>query len=151
MSLDNTVINFSEARDRIAKRKQTAATGEPAWKDDIRTCCAYARMLRAEHDAESARIHFDARSRGVGGWNEADDLIERTQSNNLEWDRYIGVLRHLANLPAQSRAEASDKRNTIGKMWLAPDVSCTKLFGPLRAGCIRDDHLFPPSMKLARR
>lgn len=135
----SNVINLADHR--------ASKIAAPDWSTNILTCSAYARLIRAEHDAEAARIHFDALSRGLQSWFEADDLRDRTEANNAEWDRYIGLLQHLSELPAQTRHEASVKRNTIGKTWLR----CTgRLFERMQAGCLRDDHLFPPSMKLAR-
>lgn len=131
---------------KLADRRPAKAP-PPDWSTDILTCSAYAQMVRAEHDAESARIHFDAVRRGLRSWMEGDDLRERTKTNNREWDCYIGLLQHLAELPAPTRRAATVKRNTIGKMWLRCEGP---LFERMQAGCLRDDHLFPPSMKLAR-
>lgn len=154
------VVRLSDVRARRAMADNAdAATPRPVWLDDIHTACAYARLVRAEHDAESARIHFHAKERGLSGWNAADDLRRRTDLNNLEWMRYIGLLAHIGSLPAATRGEAVDKRNTIGKAWLSPN-STLKDCGPgtigsnfaaMRRGCLHDDHLFPPSMRLARR
>lgn len=66
------------------------------------------------------------------------------------------------HLAAKTRSEASDKRNTVGRMWLTPGTLSREgeeyapgtlgaQFATMRSGCIADDHLFPPSMKLARR
>lgn len=155
---ESTVINFTEARRRLTEQQQQAVSPAkqnnlgPAWKSDIHTCCAYARLVRAEHEAESARIKFEQLERGItdAWWEGPADIMDRVNRNNLEWDRYIQLLRHMAALPATTRAEGADKRHTIGKGWLSEDCSCPKLFAPLRAGCIADDHLFPRSMKLAR-
>jgi hypothetical protein len=117
------------------------------WSNDISTCSAYAQLIRAEHDAESARIRFDALRRGLGSWSDADDLRQRTETNNDEWSSYIGLLQSLAEMPARTRLEAQVKRNTIGKMWLRCEG---RLNERMQAGCLRDDHLLPPSMKLSR-
>jgi hypothetical protein len=157
MKTDSKIIDFSKARERLRAGAPTAC-GKPPWGDDIHTCCAYARMLRAEHDAESARIHYEAALR-ASSWSKEDDLRERTAANNLEWDRYIGVCAHLARLPASTRGQAQDKRNTIGRGWLSRDSTLGRdpapgtigqNFHDMRAGCLADDHLFPPSMRLAR-
>jgi len=147
-----TVINFSEARERMAKRKQSPSAGGSAWKNCIDICCAYARLVRAEHAAESARIRFDQLERHVteAWWEGPADLKQRIHANNAQWDVYIALLRHIAALPATTRSEAANKRSTIPKMWLTGHCAESALFAPLRAGCLRDDHLFPPSMKLAR-
>jgi hypothetical protein len=127
--------------------RRTAKPAAPDWSNDIAICSAYAQLVRAEHDAESARLHFDALRRGLSSWMDADDLRERTDTNNLEWNRYVGLLQHLAELPARTRRMAQVKRNTIGKMWLHSEG---RLFERMQAGCLRDDHLFPRSMKLSR-
>lgn len=153
MQASSSVIDITEARRRLRAVAGDGAEQGPSWKKDIRTCCAYARLVRAEHEAESARIKFDQIERGVGDswWQGPDDLKHRVNANNTQWDIYIALLRHIAALPAATRSEAANKRNTIGKMWLAEDCADTRLLGPLRTGCLRDDHLFPPSMRLARR
>jgi hypothetical protein len=135
----SNVINFPERRG--------AKSRAPHWSEDIAICSAYAQLVRAEHDAESSRLHFEALSRDLSSWMDADDLRERTNTNNLEWSRYIGLLQHLAELPAQTRRTAQVKRNTIGNMWLRSEG---ELFERMQAGCLRDDHLFPRSMKLSR-
>lgn len=150
----STAIDFSGARERLAMhRRMDGEQNRPEWSDDIHTLAAYVRLVRAEHDAETARITFEQCRDGItdAWWLGPEDIKERVHENNRNWDIYIGLLRCLAQLPAKTRNEAQAKRSTIGKQWLAPDVSCTNLFGPLREGCLRDDHLFPPSMKLARR
>jgi hypothetical protein len=152
-----SVINLAAERTRraLTESEKYAEAGarqnEPAWKEDIHTCCAYARMLRAEHDAETERIRFDAKVRGLKSWNEADDLKRRVDVNWLDWYRYQDLLRHIAAIPATTRGEASDKRHTIGKQWLAANSSISTITGPMRNGCLADDHLFPPSLKLARK
>jgi hypothetical protein len=130
----------------LADRRRAQAT-PPDWSNDILTCSAYAQLVRAEHDAESARVHFDALKRGLRSWMDSDDLRERTKTNSAEWSRYLGLLQHLAELPAPTRQAAQVKRNTIGKMWLRCEG---RLFDRMQAGCLRDDHLFPRSQKLAR-
>ena len=142
------VIDLSEVR----KRRRNALGTVPAWSDDISTCCAYARMMKAEHQLERERLSFEQLKDEfpLAWWDWPEDRKQRVHANNHLWDTYIAFLHHIAKLPAGTRREASIKRNTIGKMWLAPDVLCESLFGQMREGCLRDDHLFPPSMKLAR-
>lgn len=144
----SNVIDMAARRAARSRNEQA----KPAWGDDILTLAAYARMVRAEHHAEQARIDFERRRDGITDkwWEGPEDIKQRIEANNREWDLYIGLLRYLAKLPATTRAEATVKRTTIGKQWLAADVTCPNLFGPMREGCIADDHLFPPSLKLVR-
>jgi hypothetical protein len=144
------VINLADARRAKAKAQDEA--NKPEWGDDIPTLAAYARLVKAEHQAESRRIDFEQLRDGITEpwWAGPDDIRERVEENNRLWARYIGLLQHLASLPAATRAEARVKRATIGKQWLADEPSCPGLFGPMREGCLRDDHLFPPSLRLAR-
>lgn len=150
----STVVDLSAARQRLAVHRQAQNDRDkPEWFDDILTLAAYAQLVKAEHAAESARIAFEHCRDGIAAawWEGPEEIKERVHENNRKWDLYIGLALHLAQLPATTRNQARVKRNTIGKQWLAPDVSCTNLLGPLREGCLRDDHLFPPSLKLARR
>lgn len=153
------IIDLNAARKRRdmvdhAKYEQALAAqrGPPDWKNDIRLCCAYARLLRAEHDAENARIDFDLlREHDDCAWWEASDEIKsRVTENGDDWERYIALLVHIAALPAKTRSEAGDKRRTIGRNWLKPDVGHFKPFARMREGCLADDYLFPPSLRLER-
>lgn len=123
----------------------------PEWGEDIENCCAYAELLKAEHGHEQARIRFELlHDHGGYAWYDAsNDIRSRVDANNLLWDACVALLVHVAGLPTQSRSEASRKRSTIGKLWLQPeDGSCP--FTKMRAGCVADDHLFPPSLKLVK-
>lgn len=153
-----TVISMAAAKHR---RNQTdrakyegalsAQHGPPEWQNDIRHCCAYARLLNAEHAVERERVNFDLLRdhKDTAWWNAPAEIQARVEENNRSWNLYIALLRHIASLPAQTRGEAQNKRYTIGKMWLRPDGT-SGAFENMRDGCLADDHLFPPSLKLAR-
>lgn len=154
-----TVVSMADARRRRAmtgRAKYNAALsaqeGPPAWQNDIRHCCAYARMLKAEHAAERERIHFELLRDhdGVAWWTAPKDIQERVHENNRLWDTYLGLLQRIAALPAETRRQAQDKRATIGRQWLKPGNAGFDWFVKMREGCLADDHLFPPSSKLAR-
>ena len=120
----------------------------PAYASDIAYCCQYARVLRTEHDAETARIDFECMQRGIEAWWEGpQDIVDRIKANNDGWCVYRALLKHIAALPAETRRQASMKRAAIGKMWLADDSDWSQ---QLRAGCEADDHLFPKSLKLRK-
>lgn len=144
------------------ERRKRAATAKPEWGDDIMTLALYAQMVKAEHAAEKARIRFEQRRDGItdAWWEGPDDIKERVHENNRQWNHYIGICAHLATLPAETRNEARVKRDTIGKQWLGRDntLGCEPkpgtigdCFAKMRAGCLADDHLFPPSLKLENR
>lgn len=126
---------------------RTAAAGAPPWSKDILACAAYAKMVRAEHDAEKARIDYECVLRGNICFWDADDLRGRADANNLEWMRYIGLLQHIATLPAADRRLATIKRSVIGRLWLTAEGA---LFETMRKGCEGDDHFFPKSARLRR-
>lgn len=119
-----------------------------AWQNDIEYCCLYADKLRTAHDAEQAEIRLACKERGIRFWWEGpQDIRDRVDANNVQWQIYRALLKHLAALPAQTRREASLKRAKIGKQWLTAD---SEYYAYLRAGCEADDHLFPKSLKLAK-
>ena len=161
--MTDNVINLAAIRARRATdAKARDAAAKPTWGDDIITLALYVQLVKAEHAAESARIRFEQKRDGItdAWWDGPEDIKERVHANNRQWDLYIGLCAHLATLPAQTRNEARVKRDTIGKAWFSPD-SCVgrdpkpgtlgESFAKMRSGCLADDHLFPPSMKLARR
>ncbi|MEL7688134.1 hypothetical protein AAG596_12785 [Citromicrobium bathyomarinum] len=120
----------------------------PAWSSDIRYCCLYADKLRADHAAERAAIKLEELERGIQFWWEGpQDIRDRVDANNLQWELYRAVLKHLAALPASTRSEASMKRRTVGKLWLRGEGQFSEA---VRQGCEADDHLFPRSLKLAK-
>jgi hypothetical protein len=54
------VIDMAKVRRRRRSAIASPQAGSaPSWSEDIHTCCGYARMLRAEHEAERARIRFE--------------------------------------------------------------------------------------------
>jgi hypothetical protein len=155
------VISLAQVKaERLEQAKARADAAKPEWGDDIITVALYAQMVRADHDAESAAIRFELRRDhgGMAWFDGPPDIKERVEENRRQWDIYIGLLAHLATLPAQTRNQARVKRDTIGKQWLAPldgnwsdePGSLGRRFADMRRGCIADDHLFPPSLKLAR-
>lgn len=145
--MEGTVIDISEARQRRAEKQKAS---RPAWGADIKSCCVYAELVKAEHAAERARIDWDLHDCCIECWWEGPEHIqERVHANNREWERYIALLVHIAELPAKTRREAQMKRHAIGVGWLKPD-GCLSDFGRMRAGCMADDHLFPPSLRLDR-
>lgn len=140
MTAASNVVNLAQVRaDRAAARK-------PKWATDILTCALYTKMLRAEHDADTARIHYEARERGLESWGEAEDLRERIDGTNDDWLQYRGFIHHLAHMPATTRREAQVKRDTIGRAWLSGGDG--DWYDQVRAGCVSDDHLLPPSLRL---
>lgn len=142
------VVDLAEARQRRHER-QRQESDAPEWAQDIQHCCLYAQMLKAEHDAETARLRFEKHRDGISAWWEApSDVQDRVHANNREWERYRALMQHIAALPAQTRQQAQMKRNTIGSLWLRPNRD--EWYARLRAGCEQDDHLFPASAKLAR-
>jgi hypothetical protein len=162
-----TVISMADARRRRAMtegakydRALSGQASSPEWKDDVRLCCAYARVMKAEHAAERERITFDLLRNhdGIAWWNAPEGMQERVHENNRRWSAYIAMCAHLASLPARTRNEARVKRDTIGKAWLRPGREIKEFkpgtigeqFAEMRGGCLADDHLFPPSLKLAR-
>ncbi|WP_374407433.1 hypothetical protein [Pelagerythrobacter sp.] len=162
MSAGSTIINFAEARQRFAGRRRSKADRDkPEWCDDIATLAAYAEMVRAEHDAESARIRFERTREKITEhwWEGPEDIQSRINKNNAQWTKYIALLAYLAVLPAKTRSQARVKRSAIPKMWLNADRDSEGIkpgtigasFAAMREGCLLDDHLFPPSLKLARR
>lgn len=160
------VISLDAARAQRARPKKTSIemydfalqiqTGElspdgrPAWADDIVTLCLYARKVKAEHEAESCRIRFETRTRGLKHWNEAEDIQARVDANNLDWQLYIALCVEIAERPAETQSHARIKRDTIGRGWLGKGDSSLSFIGRLRAGCLADDHLFPPSLRMER-
>ncbi|NVE93390.1 hypothetical protein [Altererythrobacter lutimaris] len=140
-----TVVSLDEFRSKKANRKG------PAWKDSIKHCCAYANVLKAEHALEREQIKFDLLSEfdDCAWWDAPEYVRQRVEENNTRWTTYVALCEHIAALPARTRAEAGMKRSTIGKMWLKPDGTFGA-FQRMRAGCLADDHLFPPSLKLSR-
>lgn len=122
-----------------------------AWQGDIEYCCLYAECLKADHAAERAKINLEQKERGIRYWWEgSQDIRDRVDANNLQWELYRAVLKHLAALPALTRREAQQKRATIGCGWLAAGKDGSEYYADLRAGCEADDHLFPKSLKLAK-
>lgn len=149
----NNIVSLAERRavkDTLAG--VPLASLPPAWANKISVCCAYARMLRAQHDAEAACIQFEQRRDGITEywWEGPEHFKDRIDANNWKWERFIELCRHVASLRATTRQEATDKRHTIGRMWLSADSCLSEMTGPMRDGCIRDDHLFPPSMRLEK-
>lgn len=127
-------------------RKQKSPKDEP--RADIEYCCLYAEVLKASHAAEQARLRLECKERGIRYWWEGpQDICDRVDANNYQWQVYRAVLKALAARPALTRREASLKRATIGKQWLSAD---SEYYADLRAGCEADDHLFPKSLKLAK-
>ncbi len=124
------------------------APAHAAWQADVDYCCRYARVLLTEHDAERARIKLECKQRGIVAWWEGpQDIVDRVKVNNKRWGHYRALLKHIADLPAATRSEASIKRAAIGKLWLRGDCEYSR---GLRAGCAADDHLFPPSQRLMK-
>jgi hypothetical protein len=117
-----TVHSFTEAK----AARQVKAQGKPAWANDLRECCLAARVMRADHEAESARIALLQHQRGEKGgwWDGSKDIADRVDENNRLWWAYREMIQHIATLPATSRSEAVMKRTTIGKMWLRPSDRC---------------------------
>lgn len=154
-----TVISMASARQRRAMSEDAkynqalgAEQGPPPWQDDIALCCAYARMMKAEYEMEHERIHFEL-GRDHGGrawWNAPQDIQDRVHVNNHLWKTYMALCVHIAELPAKTRGEARNKRFTIGKNWLKPGNAGFRALERMREGCLADDHLFPPSLRLAR-
>lgn len=123
-------------------------TPEATAGEDLEYCCLYAEVLRASHTAEKARLRLECKERGVKHWWEGpQDIRDRVDANNYQWEVFRAVLKAIAAKPAQTRREASLKRATIGKLWLTAEG---EYYGDLRAGCEADDHLFPKSLKLAK-
>jgi hypothetical protein len=119
-----------------------------AWQTDIEYCCLYAEKLKTSHEAERAEIRLACKERGIRYWWEGpQDIRDRVDANNIDWQLYRAMLRHLAAMPAENRSRAQMKRATIGNVWLRGD---SEYSAELRAGCEADDHLFPKSLKLAR-
>ncbi|HVL77878.1 MAG TPA: hypothetical protein VM346_01170 [Sphingomicrobium sp.] len=146
-SAPSNVLCFAAAR---AKRLTQANAQLPTWAHDIKLCCAYAELLKAQHQAESASIRFDQLRRGLGPWWEGpSDIRDRVNENNRQWDIYCALIRHIAALPAANRREAAIKRSAIGRKWLSYSGEQGWITA-VRAGCVADDHLFPPSLKLGR-
>lgn len=139
--MSSNIISLDDAR--AVKR------GAPDWRTDIKTCVLYAELVKAQHDAVSAQIHLDARLRGLESWLDAEDLKQRVDENNREWNRYVGLVIHTAELPAADRKEAQLKRRLVGRGWLTHGQGL-KMCERMRTGCEADDHLFPPSLRLAR-
>jgi len=140
-----SVHSLADAR---AAKVAAATKAPPAWANDLEYCCLYARVLRAEHDAEEARLKLERLQRGVKNVYEDEELGARTDANHLEWDVYHALILHLAELPAKDRRIASIKRRTIGNMWLRAEG---ERYDRIRAGCEQDDHLFPPSAQMRRK
>lgn len=137
---DSNVIRLADYR--------TEPPAHAAWQADIDYCCRYARVLQTEHDAEKARLALKCKQRGIDFWWEGpQDIIDRINANNEEWVRYRALLRHIAAIPAANRADAVKKRAVIGKLWLRGESEYSR---GLRASCEADDHLFPPSGRLAK-
>lgn len=147
------VIELAAVREqRRVEAKARDEAAKPEWADDIITLALYAQMVKAEQRAEQARYLFEAKRDGLtdAWWNWPEGMKERVHENNRQWRHYQAMLTHLASLPAASRSEARVKRSTIGNMWLKPGNDGDKMFERFRQGCLADDHLFPPSLKLAR-
>ncbi len=139
------VINLAEARMRLTGAKSET----PSWVNDIKHCCSYARMLKAEHDAETACIDFDCLIREIEFWWEGPaDIRSRIEATWKGWSTYRALIRHIAHLPASNRSQAQMKRAAIGNLWLRGDCEWSAV---LRKACEGDDHLLPRSMKLGNR
>jgi hypothetical protein len=151
-----TVHSFAAARSaRAAKAAEPRQL--PAWSTDVVECCLRARVIKTEHEAEQARIDLERHQRGITlAWRDTPkDLQDRIDANNIEWEIYGAMIRHLAALPTSNRREARMKRTTIGKIWLRPSTrddgdGGVSWIAALRDGCIADDHHFPPSERLGR-
>lgn len=118
------------------------------WGTNLTYCCLYAERLKTEYRAEEARIRLECMERGVRHWWEGpQDIRDRVNFNNLKWELYRSIIKHLASMPASTRSEAHLKRATIGTLWLRKGGDFSR---DLRAGCEADDHLFPKSLKLVR-
>lgn len=134
------VINLADYR--------TQPPAPPAWRGDIEYFVRWARVLKAEHDAESARLDFECKQRAIEAWWEGpEDIIDRIKANNDAWDLYRAVVKYIASIPASTRAQAMMKRAAVGKLWLRGDCDFSR---DLRAGCASDDYLFPPSGRLTQ-
>lgn len=134
------VICLSEYRQQKAPETTPGA--------DLEYCCLYAEVLKASHAAEQARLRLECKERGIRYWWEGpQDIRDRVDANNYQWEVYRAVLKALAAKPAATRREASLKRATIGRQWLSAD---SEYYADLRTGCEADDHLFPKSLKLAK-
>lgn len=119
-----------------------------AWQTDIEYCSLYAQKLRAAHEAERAEINLACKERGIRyWWDGPQDIRDRVDTNNIDWQLYRAMLRHLAAMPAETRRQAQMKRVTIGNVSLRGDCEFSE---ELPKGCLADDHLFPKSLKLAK-
>ena len=119
-----------------------------AWQADIDYLCRYARVLRLEHDAETARLDLECKQRGIDAWWLGPrDIVARINANNEAWILYRAVVKHIALIPAATRSQAMMKRAAVGKLWLRGDCESSRV---LRAGCEADDHLLPRSLRLKK-
>lgn len=127
------------------RRQKPAA---PARLGDLVYWCLCAKSLKAEHDADIARLDLERYERGLHYPSKLPaDLQEIIENNRDRWDLYRAMIKHLAAVPAKTRQHAQMKRYTIGRLWLRCDG---EFYDAMRAGCIADDHLFPPSQKLKK-
>ncbi len=132
------------------QRLQRPADDAPEWADNIKLSCAYARLIKTQHayDLECLNLILLRDYDDIAWWDAPADIQERVYSINRLWCAYVELLVIIAEMPAKTITEAQDKRRTMPKDWLKLEGAADRR-KRMREGCLLDDHLFPPSLKLS--